>query len=219
MFMRRIINSIVINTNALVSYYNFDDNILDSVGTNDCTHTDLTYSVGKSGKCGVFNGIARVIATNDISLQLTTGSISGFVKCTNAGSGYRGIIIKQYAYGLFANNGVIIAYGWGSSEGVSAGNKSTTFSINDGLWHHVVQTFEMGVVGGTKVYIDGILQLTTEISPSSNIRSLTIGAGSSDVNVQQISGEIDCVSVWNKVLTQVEITELYNIHNAGMELI
>lgn len=210
-----------ININDIISYYNFNDNVLDSKGTNNGTATAITYASGKSGNAGVFNGTtSRVITTNNANLQLTTGSVCAYVKCTSAGSSYRGIVVKQNSYGLFLSNGVLLAYSWGSATGITVGDRSTGINLNDGLWHHVVLTFQLGVVNGTKIYIDGVLRLTTSIAVVNQTKSFVVGAGTSDeTTIQNINGTIDSVSIFNKALSQSEVTEIYNLQNAGFELI
>lgn len=67
--------------------------------------------------------------TNSNSVKLTTGTILAWVKSSSPGAGFRGIIAKQYAYGLFYSDSVLVAYDWGGSA-----TRSTGVNIADGNW-------------------------------------------------------------------------------------
>jgi len=88
-------------------------------------------------------------------LKISTGTIEAWVKTTNPGSSYRGIVTKAFAYSLYLRDNVLIAYDWANSASLSTG-----VSLNDGNWHHVAFTFQDGVVNGSKIYIDGIAKGT-----------------------------------------------------------
>ena len=52
----------------IISEYKFEDNALDTVGTNNGTATSLTYATGLVGKTGVFNGTSSKVDTNTNNL-------------------------------------------------------------------------------------------------------------------------------------------------------
>jgi len=221
-------NTVNVTTNAtepypvsnLVSYYKMEGNVLDSFGANNGTATAITYEAGTVGQRAVFDGAtSRIITTNDAGLQLTQGSIISIIKATVAGTSYRGITTKQQAYGLFLVDGVLGTYSWGSATGITVGLKTTGINLNDGLDHIVSLVFNSGVVDGTKVYIDGILKLTTSIAVNNQTKAFVIGAGTPDAIIQQINAKIDEASIWNIALTETQILEINAKLNSGQSLI
>lgn len=204
----------------LVSYYKMQNNVQDSWGINHGTATAITYEAGTVGQRSVFDGItSRIICTNNTNIKLSTGSVVAIVKASNAGSSYRAIVAKQYAYGLFLNDGVLSTYSWGSTTEITSGGRSTEINLNDGLNHIVILTFDLDVVNGTKIYLDGNLVLTTSVASFHQNTHLVIGAGTSGAIIQQINAQIDEVSIFNKVLTAGEVSEINAKLNSGQSLI
>jgi len=101
--------------------------------------------------------------------------------------------------------------------GSTIGFRSTdTISIADGNWHHVAITFD-GSLGTAnqrfKVYLDGTaltnLGFNGPTSLATTSTDLLIGnRGGSAIN--HWDGEIDEVSLWTKVLSSSEVTDIYN---------
>jgi len=210
----------VIPVADIVSYYKLEGNALDFNNVNNGTPTAITYEAGLVGQRAILNGsTSRIILTNNASLQLTQGSIVTIINSTNAGSGYRGIVVKKQAYGLFLASGVLVAYSWGSATGIAVGEKSTGINLNDGLNHVIALTFNSGVVNGTKIYLDGNLVFTTSIAVSNQTKSLVIGAGTPDSIIQQINAKIDDSAVFNSILTAAEVLEITSKLQSGQSLI
>jgi hypothetical protein len=148
---------------------------------------------------------------NAASLQLSTGTIEAWVKTSNAGTGFRGIVVKNSAYGLFMNDNVLIGYSWGAT-----GIITTSTSLNDNAWHHVAMSFQSGVTNGTKVYIDGVLKTTSLLTVSAQTVGLSIGAGN-DGGGQNFTGNIEDVRIWSTVRTATEIANNRGCELAGTE--
>lgn len=165
-----------------------------------------TYNSANNGSL-VFTGVNENInCGNSSNLQITSGSISAWVKAINAGSGFRGIIVKQTNYGLFFNDNILTVYDWGSGA-----TRSTGINIADGTWKNTVMTFTENT--GTPsnnaiIYLNGNSVLTTTIKLNSNIVPLTLAAGSP--STQFLNGNIASVQVYNRVLTPAEILQNYN---------
>ena len=204
----------------IISYYRLEGNALDVNNVNHGTPTAITYEAGLVGQRAIFNGTtSRIIFTNNVNLQLSQGSIVIVINSTNSGSSYRGIVIKQMAYGLFLSSGVLVIYSWGSASGIAVGEKSTGINLNDGLNHVIALTFNAGVVNGTKIYLDGELVLTTSMAISNQTKSLVIGAGGSDAITQQINAKIDDSAVFNTILTATQVSEITSKLQSGQSLI
>jgi len=140
---------------------------------------------------------------NSNSVKLTTGTISAWVKTSSPGAGFRGIMAKQYAYGLFYSDSVLVAYDWGGSA-----TRSTGVNIADGNWKNVVMSFQSAVSNGTRIYINGSLSLTTTITWVNDNQNLYGGAEVSAGQYAACSGSI--FSLYNRVLTAAEVIQNYN---------
>lgn len=160
-----------------------------------------------------FDGIDDYVrTTNDAELQLTTGTLEAWVRTGNQAS-FHGIVVKQIAYGLFVVDGNFATYDW-----VTTSTLSTGTYVADELWHHVAMSFQSGVTNGTKLYVDGILKLTTTFSVNAPAgHEVTIGTGNTNGNGQFFLGSMDEVRIWNVVRTQVEIQNKMNMELAGNE--
>ena len=190
---------------GLVSYYKLDGNSNDAHGSNDGSASNISYEAGQTGQRAVFNGSSSLInCGNDASLKLTKGTISALIKTSNAGSGYRGIIVKQMAYGMFLSDNVLVAYSWDTGT-----EKTTGINLADGNLHWVVLEFDSGVSNGTKVYIDNVLKLTTTMTVKDQTVALSIGTGGSTAT-QVFTGAIEEVGIWSRHLTTDEKNTLYN---------
>lgn len=197
-------------TSGLVGIWSFDGaDTTSTVATdrsgssNTGTISGATVTPGKVGQALSFDGVDdSVNAGNAASLQLTTGTISAWIKTTGAGSSYRAIMVKGNAYGLFLKDNVLMLYDWGASA-----ERTTGMNLADGNWHYVTQVFQSGVASGTTVYVDGSLVLTTTMTVSS--QGVQLGIGDSVGSSQFFAGSIDEPRVYNRVLTASEIQSLY----------
>jgi len=140
---------------------------------------------------------------NSSTLQQSTGSLSAWTKADSPGSGYRGIIAKQGAYGLFYTDSVLVAYDWAADT-----PRSTGINIADNTWKNVVLTYQSGVSNGTKIYINGVSVLTTTITIQSQVANLFGGA---EANASQYAScQISSLNMYNRVLTEAEVANNYN---------
>ncbi|TKJ39209.1 MAG: hypothetical protein CEE38_00185 [Planctomycetes bacterium B3_Pla] len=127
---------------------------------------------------------------------------------------------------------------WGSSDGTGVGGQRQSFrinagrlraehgngnlqgatTINDGEWHHIVQTTEPGAEGGalrppdTLLYLDGAEE-TYQGGGSANIFNLTednvVNMGNDGSSGGRLlAGELDDVRIYSRVLDPNEIAEL-----------
>ena len=193
-----------------VSWYQAENNAQDSVGTNHATAAATTYTAGKVGQAFSLTGGANnyLNCTNNASLKLATGTVEAWIKTANAGSSYRGIMVKQFAYGLFLENNNLIGYDWGGGGGLVS-----SVNLADNNWHHVALSF---TAGSMKLYADGVLvQSRTSFGVSNQNNALVIGAGDATGGSQNFNGLIDEATIYNRVLSAAEILSLYNAGGAG----
>ena len=148
-----------------------------------------------------FDGVNDYInAGNSSSIQFSSGTISAWAKSSSPGGGYRGIVAKQYAYGMFYVDGVFTAYDW-----QAASPRSSGINIADGAWKHLVLTFSGGA--GT-LYLNGASVLSAVYNISNNSYNLFIGA---EANANQYAAcNIAQVLVYDRALLASEILQNYN---------
>lgn len=201
---------------GLMAYYKLQNNANDSYSTHNGTAYGITYTAGKIGNCGVFSDVGAngVIIPNTADLQLSTGTLSCWIKTSAAGSSYRGVFGKQLAYMIFLVDGVLSVYNWGSFGGSEL--KTTGINLNDGLWHHIYFIFESGTANNY-IYIDNVLQLTFSWSVSAQTSDVSIGLGIPSGFGQIFNGTIDSACIFNTKLTATQRTALYNFELAGKD--
>jgi hypothetical protein len=143
--------------------------------------------------------------TNDLvncgqpsAFNFNVGTIELMLKTTNAGGGFRALVTKPNAYGLYLNDNVLTVFDWGNGQIHTAG---TNTSVVDGNWHHVALTFD--ALQNSVIYIDG-LPVTT-FSKTSAIHNTPLGIGADPGGAQFFQGSIDEVRLWNLVRTPAEI--------------
>jgi hypothetical protein len=140
---------------------------------------------------------------NSSTLQQSTGSLSAWTKASSPGSGYRGIIAKQGAYGLFYTDSVLVAYDWAADT-----PRSTGINIADNTWKNVVLTYQSGVSNGTRIYINGVSVLTFTITIQSQVANLFGGA---EANSNQFAScQVSSFKMHNRALTASEVLQNYN---------
>ena len=140
---------------------------------------------------------------NSSSVQQSSGTLSAWAKASSPGGGYRGIIAKQGAYGLFYTDSVLVAYDWAADA-----PRSTGINIADNTWKNVVLTYQSGVSNGTRIYINGVSVLTTTITIQSQVANLFGGA---EANASQYAScQASSFKMYNRVLTATEVLQNYN---------
>jgi Concanavalin A-like lectin/glucanases superfamily/Secretion system C-terminal sorting domain len=90
-------------------------------------------------------------------------------------------------------------------------------SSNGGVWEHFVIVAD-GVE--CKVYKNGVFLFTSTtptINMGNSVGNLTIGSGGGWGTTKWMDGILDDIGIWNRALTQAEITDLYNNIQVGIE--
>ena len=140
---------------------------------------------------------------NSSAVQQSSGTLSAWAKASLPGGGYRGIIAKQGAYGLFYTDSVLVAYDWAADA-----PRSTGVNIADNTWKNVVLTYQSGVSNGTRIYINGVSVLTTTITVLNQTGNLFGGA---EANAgQYASCQISSFNIYNRALSATEVLQNYN---------
>ena len=187
---------------------------------NGCTLTD-----GKIGKAFTFDGVNDYVALPDNSLNINSNfSASAWVKYT-IGSGIKTILsnnalltspTRQYGWGLYLNSNNILFQTYDGTSTI--GGLSYAATLTSGSWYHITVTKS----GTTKrIYLNGAEVANASVNNITYTATHrpTIGGQRYDATGMEYFSvsPIDGLSVWQKELTQAEVTELYN-SGAGKQL-
>lgn len=216
-------------TDNLVAYWKLDEssgNAADSAGgsytlTNNNT---ITYTTGKINNGATLTRASSMYfsSTNAIFNINNSFSISMWVKLVSSpSSNFFGLMSKKYSAG-----GLSWAFSYGDVGGTKrlkmytegaggADSYITPTALNTGQWYHLV-----AVKNGTtsiNFYIDGVKFLATGTiyNTTSGLNSFEVGHGNLDAS-DYWDGMIDEVCIYDKVLSDTEVSILYN-NNSGFQ--
>jgi hypothetical protein len=171
-----------------------------------------------------FNGTTQYInCGNSSNLQITEGSVSTWIKIPVTGNaGFRGIITKQNAWGLFAIDRVLCAFDWGNylntaPLNIANGIRSTDVNLGTNTWTNVAMTFTqtIGTIlpgppnNNVVIYVNGSPVLTTTTLHVDHTASIQFAWA--NFTGQYLSCNLAQGLVYNKALTQEEILNNYNV--------
>ncbi len=209
---------------SLYAAYNAENNANDVLNTyNGTAIGGLTYTTGKINQAFQFNGTNSVVELPTNSMKFTGDfSYSFWVNFASLG-GYPTLISNyrnaggDYGYFIRMNPSNKLEF-WGLATSTNSFSMASVTTFNTNTWYHVSVTKSASSV---KIYVNGALERTN--SPGVPITYFStmypaIGSlykwnGSSSVDFVSNGSKIDAVGIWNKELTQSEITSLYNSGN------
>jgi len=220
-------------TNGLVGYWPFNGNANDESGNgNNGTVNGATLTTDRNGNTNSaynFNGSSNYIRINNsTSLNSTSISISGWFNtnnlATNDNLDAKGIIGKWWQTPSVCNsnyNAYLVCLTKPLSQSSTFVGGATSFyegnvfyantPISTNNWYHFV--FVHNSTSGGKLYINGNLVNSNSSTGSicNSLNALNIGADINNGSLYRFfNGKIDDIGVWNRTLTQQEITNLYN---------
>jgi len=165
---------------------------------------------GTTGDVYQFNdtGATGVKMPYDSRLNLNKGTVSVWVK-TFGKSQYQFIVAKNYAWGIRLKNNQLHIYDYITGIAQSAGP-----NLNDGLWHHLVLSFESGVTNGTNLYVDGVNVLTTTHHVQNHNVQVTVGTADPSGSWHNVNGLVENVAIFDDILTPEEVSYLYELKNS-----
>lgn len=187
-------------TDGLISYFNFNDNLKDVLGNtpDGINYGGATFSNELNARSVTFNGTSQYVQFNRHTYRNGNNvSVSvWFKKSGSTGSGMFFIACDDFF--LLTND----AGNAGMAISVPSTN-SAYGAISEDVWTHMVGTYD-----GTdiKVYINGELkEIKNHPGDISGVdKLLTIGA----VGSSYWGGSVDDLFIYNRVLTQKEVTQL-----------
>jgi hypothetical protein len=151
-------------------------------------YLDITYSTASPANTWY--------ATNSTA----DGNTTGWTLTAIPGSTYKTLVGKGVdSYQVMTDSTNV--YGYNNVTSVAS------TPLSSGAWHHVVMTYDGA---NQKIYIDGVLQTTNPATGviRTNNSNLEIGQG--------FAGKIDDVKIYNRAISQEEITAAYGGYNAGI---
>jgi hypothetical protein len=199
-------------TTGLVGYWPFNGNANDESGNgnNGAPGSGVTLTTDRffsSNAAYDFNGSGNISLTSPPTTGAQDFTISGWVK-TNNTSVRKGIACWgqdnpwQSTYFFITNTGYLnfgFAY--------NGGPQSSTF-IADNQWHHVAVKCTSGLI---QLYLDGQPTATAlQMNPNISGANKALGANIDNSGSNNFVGSLDDIGIWNRALTQQEITDLYN---------
>jgi hypothetical protein len=194
-------------TTGLVGYWPFCGNANDESGNaNNGTVNGATLTTDRFGNTNSaynFDGINDNIGLGNF-FNYTSFSISMWVKPGNQ-NGHAVIIDNNHAS---SNNWVFQTISNFSNNGYNFINSNEVL-LSTNNWNHVILSYSVGVV---RVYLNGNLVTETPWSLNyNNSPSLFLGYWQA-ANARFWKGDMDDIGIWNRALTQEEITNLYNVN-------
>jgi len=203
---------------GLIAYWEFEGNFKDSIGKFEGTPQGtepIPFVNGKSGfgKAIKLNGEDQEVEVSggepdDLAFQGGTISIAGWFKVDAFDTSWQALIAKGEGsnWRVHRRGGQSgFSYAGGIGEG-PAGSP-----VDDGQWHHFVAISDHTAANfGTALYIDGDQYSVNPNPPNlaANGKRVLIGENPDAVN-REWEGEIDDIAIWNRVLTEAEIGQLY----------
>lgn len=212
---------------GLVGHWTFDGadmvpNVRDRSGRgnhgNISGMTSTTTVIGKLGQALDFESSSSnyVSITDADSLDVTSAftfaawiKAESFTAVNNQANWIFGKDIsgaRSYDFGFYNTSGTINLTA--QINGTNRGLSTASFTI-DGLWHHVVATYD-----GSNVtyYIDGVTSGTVaSVNPAVTSTDLAIGRRNFVGFNEYFDGSIDDVRIYNKTLSASEVKQLYNM--------
>lgn len=230
---------------GLVRYFKFNSSMTDEIGPQSpITNVGTTYGTGKVGGSRVFDGGSNYALYNGTSnLNMSNAELNDIpfsvsvwlkVDSTVLGPGTEGCIIGviqelnsafQWRVQRFSSGLTFSLFSKSNIYGSHA--KSISTSINADVWALYTFTYDGTISGasGMAAYKNGILISTVANIATSytGMRNITPQYAIGRRTTQTYSfykGEMDELAIWkNRVLTPLEVNELYNKGNSGISII
>jgi hypothetical protein len=204
-------------TNGLVGWWPFNGNINDLSGSgNDCNNPIGNYSFDRYGISSASfygNGLGSgmyITSLNNFPFANSNRSISVWFKCDMP---YPGGLRELFSYGDNTPGTRFGIFLDGSSIGVEYMSGSVvTFFTPDDNWHNITVTYDGNGSSGINLYLDGLTTSSNVNNPIVSLNTLnsfvkTIGRLN---DIYNFAGNYDDIGIWNRALTQQEISSLNN---------
>jgi len=178
-------------------------------GTTNGGMTNESAAQGRVGQALEFDGVDDRISISDSdSFNLTSFTLSAWIKTKDAGSDRRRIISQQPTntdYWLMALQDNVLEMGSSKDSILTAKGGG----LADNQWHHVSVIRDAG--NKAYWYVDGVKVGETGITNSDSYTFNTnVLVGKFEGGSEHINGKVDDVRIYDQALTANQITRLYN---------
>jgi hypothetical protein len=199
-------------TNGLVGWWPFNGNANDESGNgNNGTVNGPTLTADRNGnadKAYNFDGVDDYISnpTNGLPYGNSNRTISCWIRKENNGSQWSHTAV---AYGSSSQaNAVMLAVGNANTLTVQGwiDDFPANFTNISYEWHMMTFSLNQGI---GKIYYDGVQIATQNISQWNTIQSGFYFGTRIDLLNSYFFGQIDDIGIWNRALSDLEITQLY----------
>jgi hypothetical protein len=209
-------------TNGLIGWWPFNGNANDESGNgNNGTVNGASLSTDRFGnvnKAYNFDGVDDVIIVSDNNeLRLNSGdfTIALWYKINSYGLPDRHFIFKSDGPGstnkwgfqktAVVNGGPSLSF---TTSGALGGYWVNGSVVQDYVWHHAI-VVRNGIL--FNIYEDGILLTSVSNIPmQTSTQAIRIGGDEINGGGHWHHGSLDDIGIWNRALSQQEITDLYN---------
>jgi hypothetical protein len=217
-----------VQKNGLVGWWPFNGNANDESGNgNNGTVNGATLTTdrfGNAGKAYSFDGIQSRIwreNTNQFPIGSSVRSISVWLKIdgqfnlASLGSNVNGYgsVVEFGAFGNTNRFGILIT---GNNQIYCVTNNNdyhSPYTVTLGTWHHIVL---IGYDNLCSFYLDNIFLGTGQLSENINTFQSRFSFGNTindplgNGQNEAFNGSLDDIGIWNRALSQQEITALFN---------
>ena len=219
---------------GLVGYWPFCGNANDASGNNNNGTVEgailTTDRFGNANSAYSFDGTSNHIVAQNSSIlnNLNSLTLSYWINIVNfpsASNVVSGTVTKWYQTGSCGSNtdhfGSWLTYdnkivGGTRLYGALATMPQTNSTMLQGNWYHVVLTHDLA--SGGSLYINGVLisSLNTAGALCTTTNNLFFGCDNmSGALWRFLNGKLDDIAIYNRVLTTLEIQQLYSLGNVN----
>ena len=220
-------------TNGLVGYWPFNGNANDEIGNgNNGTVNGATLTTdrfGNSDRAYSFDGINDLISIPDSNTLSITNNItmSAWVYVNSDNQNYHSILSKRLNGNWSYNLSLSYYFGPGGSptevNKVFSGRRNNSgaqleYKFSDepivfGQWFQITIKIENNVITFYKNGIDmGVNLYGNQFTIPMINQAIGLTIGSNGDGGEWFNGKLDDIGIWNRALTQQEITNLYNVN-------
>jgi hypothetical protein len=218
-------------TNGLVGYWPFCGNANDDSGNgNNGTNNGATLTTdrfGNSNSAYSFDGNDWIEVFYNQILNFGTNSFTLSCWSTKQGNNtFQHLITRNYVtqwpnavgnYALRYENNTVVLFSSGNMDNITNGILVTSPQNNLNNWNHFVGVFN-ATNQTMQIYMNGNIIATGPINPNlqnnDSIGNMYFGVEHPTAVLpsgpQFLTGKLDDIGIWNRALTQEEITNLYN---------
>jgi hypothetical protein len=192
----------------------FDGDVIDIIGGNNGTWAGTeAYATGIINQAASFNGSSRISASyNPILTRTTNHSVSLWFKANTMSAGTHSYLMCNANVGLSNRLGIVL-YNVEGTKTIrvyyfNMGYTGRSGTLIENEWVHLVYTCTSS--GVLSLYLNGVLQTGTQ---SDTVSTAGLFIGDKGDGSGYFNGLIDEFFIWNKVLSQDDVTNLYNEGN------